>query len=151
MIEKIDHLGIAVESLEESIPVFRDILGLELVDIEEIAEQKVRIAKFRVGGIELELLEPTSPESPIAKFLLKRGQGIHHIAYAVDNIEENIVELIEKGARMIDNCPRTGAGGKKIAFIHPKSTAKILTEICEEPDDNRRKTARSETPPRQGP
>ncbi len=136
MIEKIDHLGIAVESLAETIPVFRDMLGLELVEEEEVPDQKVRVAKFRAGDVDIELLEPTSPDSPIAKFLSKRGQGIHHIAYETDDIRGQIEKLVDEGARMIDNVPRTGAGGKRIAFIHPKSTAKILTEICEEPNDD---------------
>lgn len=136
MIEKIDHLGIAVESLAETIPVFRDILGLELVEEEEVPDQKVRVAKFRAGDVDIELLEPTSPDSPIAKFLSKRGQGIHHIAYETDDISSQIEKLVDEGARMIDNVPRIGAGGKRIAFVHPKSTAKILTEICEEPNDN---------------
>jgi methylmalonyl-CoA/ethylmalonyl-CoA epimerase len=136
MIEKIDHLGIAVESLADTIPIFRDLLGLELLEEEEVPEQKVRVAKFRVGDVDIELLEPTSPESPIAKFLSARGQGIHHIAYKTDDICGQIEKLVDKGAAMIDNVPRTGAGGMKIAFIHPKSTAKILTEICEGHHDN---------------
>lgn len=136
MIEKIDHLGIAVESLAETIPVFRDMLGLEFVEEEEVPEQKVRVVKFRAGDVDIELLEPTSPDSPIAKFLSKRGQGIHHIAYKTDDIRGQIEKLVEEGARMIDNVPRTGAGGKRIAFVHPNSTAKILTEICEEANDN---------------
>ncbi len=131
MIEKIDHLGIAVESLADTIPIFRDVLGLELIEEEEVPDQKVRVAKFRAGDVDIELLEPTSPDSPIAKFLSARGQGIHHIAYKTDDISGQIEKIVDKGATMIDNVPRTGAGGMKIAFIHPKSTAKILTEICE--------------------
>ncbi|HHS51159.1 MAG TPA: methylmalonyl-CoA epimerase [candidate division Zixibacteria bacterium] len=131
MLEKIDHIGIAVESLEESIPVFRDLLGLEFLGEEEVPDQRVRVAKFDIGGVHIELLEPTSTDSPISQFIEKRGQGIHHISYRTNDIEGEIAGLISKGARMIDESPRIGAGGMKIAFVHPKSTAKVLTEICE--------------------
>ena len=128
-IDKIDHIGIAVDSLAESVPVFRDILGLKLIDEEEVPDQMVKVAKFEVGNVHIELLEPTSPESPIARFIEKRGQGVHHIAYHTDNIVETIEQIKARGARMIDETPRIGAGGIEIAFIHPKSTAKVLTEI----------------------
>ncbi|MCD6502121.1 methylmalonyl-CoA epimerase [bacterium] len=131
-IDKIDHIGIAVDSLAESVPVFRDILGLKLIDEEEVPDQMVKVAKFEVGNVHIELLEPTSPESPIARFIEKRGQGIHHIAYHTDNIVETIEQIKARGARMIDETPRIGAGGIEIAFVHPKSTAKVLTEICGE-------------------
>jgi len=131
-IDKIDHIGIAVDSLAESVPVFRDILGLKLIDEEEVPDQMVKVAKFEVGNVHIELLEPTSPESPIARFIEKRGQGVHHIAYHTDNIVETIEQIKARGARMIDETPRIGAGGIEIAFVHPKSTAKVLTEICGE-------------------
>ncbi len=131
MIKKIDHIGIAVESLSATIPVFAEILGLDFLGTEEVPEQMVKVAKFNVGGVHIELLEPTSPESPIAKFMEKKGQGIHHISYEVDGIEGCIEQLVEKNVAMIDKTPRIGAGGLKIAFIHPKDTAKVLTELCE--------------------
>ncbi|MCK5832375.1 methylmalonyl-CoA epimerase [bacterium] len=131
MLEKIDHIGIAVDNLDESILIFKDLLGLKFLGEEEVPDQKVRVAKFDIGGVHIELLEPTSPDSPISRFLEKKGQGIHHVAYRTDNIEAEISELIAKGAKMIDEKPRCGSGGLNIAFIHPKSTAKVLTEICE--------------------
>ncbi|MCD6246096.1 methylmalonyl-CoA epimerase [candidate division WOR-3 bacterium] len=132
MIKKIDHIGIAVEDLDSSIATFKDLLGLELVETEEVPDQKVKIAKFKVGDVDIELLQATSAESSIAKYIAKKGQGIHHIAYEVDGILKTISELEGKGARMIDKVPREGAGGKKIAFVHPKSTSNILTELCED-------------------
>ncbi len=131
MLERIDHIGIAVDSLAESIPVFRDILGLKFLGEEEVPDQKVRVAKFDVGGVHIELLEPTCADSPISQFLEKKGQGIHHVSYHSSDIEADIAGLIAKGAKMIDEKPRPGSGGLSIAFIHPKSTAKVLTEICE--------------------
>lgn len=132
MIKKIDHIGIAVENLDESIEIFKEQLGLKLIEREEVLEQMVNVAKFRVGNIDIELLEPTSQDSPIAKYIEKKGAGIHHIAYEVDDLDKSIKNLIDKGLRMIDIKPRKGAGNKKIAFIHPKSTVRILTELCEE-------------------
>ena len=131
MIEKIDHIGIAVESLTETVPVYRDLLGLDFLGEEEVPDQKVRVAKFAAGDVHIELLEPTAEDSPIAGFLERRGPGIHHIAYGVDDVEKTIEEMQSAGARMIDQSPRTGAGGIKIAFAHPRSTAKVLTEFCE--------------------
>jgi len=132
MIKKIDHIGIAVENLDESIKIFKEQLGLKLIEREEVLEQMVNVAKFRVGNVDIELLEPTSQNSPIAKYIEKKGVGIHHIAYEVDDLDKSIKNLIDKGLRMIDIKPRKGAGNKKIAFIHPKSTIKVLTELCEE-------------------
>lgn len=132
MIKKIDHIGIAVENLDESIEIFKEQLGLKLIEREEVLEQMVNVAKFRVGNVDIELLEPTSQDSPIAKYIEKKGVGIHHIAYEVDDLDKSIKNLIDKGLRMIDIKPRKGAGNKKIAFIHPKSTVRILTELCEE-------------------
>jgi methylmalonyl-CoA/ethylmalonyl-CoA epimerase len=132
MVEKISHIGFAVTSLEEQIPFYRDILGLEFTGTETVEDQKVKVAFFNVGDTRIELLEPTSEESPIAKFLASRGQGIHHIAYKVDNCEHAIKKLGSEGVRLIDTKPRTGAGGHSIAFVHPKSTFGILTEFTEE-------------------
>ncbi|MCK4505310.1 MAG: methylmalonyl-CoA epimerase [Candidatus Aegiribacteria sp.] len=130
-VSRIDHIGIAVESLEKTIPFYRDVLELELLSIEEVPSQKVRVAMFAIGNSRIELLEPTSPESPIAKAIEKRGQGVHHIAYAVDSAAAEIESFIEKGIRMIDAAPRDGAGGSKIAFVHPSDSGKVLTELCE--------------------
>lgn len=130
-VSRIDHIGIAVESLEKTIPFYRDVLELELLSIEEVPSQKVRVAMFAIGNSRIELLEPTSPESPIAKAIDKRGQGVHHIAYAVDSAVAEIESFIEKGIRMIDTTPRAGAGGSKIAFVHPSDSGKVLTELCE--------------------
>lgn len=130
-VSRIDHIGIAVENLEDSIPFYRDVLKLEFLGIEEVPSQKVRVAMFAIGNSRIELLEPTSQESPVAKAIEKRGQGIHHIAYAVDSVEAEIELISEKGIRMIDTAPRSGAGGSKIAFIHPSDTGRVLTELCE--------------------
>ena len=130
-VKGIDHIGIAVESLDESVPFYRDCLGLVFLGFEEVPSQMVKVAMFQVGESRIELLEPTAPESPIARALEKRGQGIHHIAYSVDDAEEQIRELVDRGARMIDSAPRDGAGGARIAFVHPASSGKVLTELCE--------------------
>jgi methylmalonyl-CoA/ethylmalonyl-CoA epimerase len=131
-ISHIEHLGIAVKSLEEAIPYYEKVLGLECYNIEEVADQRVRTAFFKVGGTKIELLEPTSPESTIAKFIENRGEGVHHIAFAVKGIEAALAEAEEKGVRLIDKTPRAGAEGLTIAFLHPKSTGGVLTEFCEE-------------------
>lgn len=131
---KIDHLGIAVHSIEEAKKLFQDILGLKFEGSETVAEQKVTTAFFPVGDSEVELLESTAPDGPIAKYLEKRGEGIQHIAFRVENIEEALAELKEKGIRLIDEKPRLGAGGAKIAFLHPKSTHGVLIEISERED-----------------
>ena len=128
---KIDHLGIAVNSIEEGKNFWTDALGLEFEGSETVEEQKVTTAFFPVGESEVELLESTAPDGPIAKFLEKMGQGIHHVAFRVDNIEAALAELKEKGVRLIDEKPRKGAGGAKIAFLHPKATNGILVELCE--------------------
>ena len=128
---KIDHLGIAVHSIEEAKKLFQDTLGLKFEGSETVAEQKVTTAFFPVGDSEVELLESTAPDGPIAKYLEKRGEGIQHIAFRVENIEEALAELKEKGIRLIDEKPRLGAGGAKIAFLHPKSTHGVLIEISE--------------------
>lgn len=131
MLEKINHLGIAVTSIEEAIPWYRDTLGMVFGGMEEVAEQKVRVAFFQIGETKLELLEPTAEDSPIAMFLAKNGQGIHHVAYEVKDIEEAIRQMEKAGARMIDKTPRMGAHGTRIAFVHPKSSSGVLTELCQ--------------------
>ena len=131
---KIDHLGIAVNSIEEAKELFQDTLGLEFEGTETVEEQKVTTAFFPVGDSEVELLESTAPDGPVAKYLEKRGEGIQHIAFRVENLEEALVELKEKGIRLIDEKPRTGAGGAKIAFLHPKATHGVLIELSERED-----------------
>lgn len=135
MVKKVDHIGVAVKNLEDSLKFYQDTLGLELAGVEVVEEQKVRVAFLPVGDTEVELLESTDPEGPIAKFIEKKGEGIQHIAYKVENIEEAIKEMEEKGVRMIDKTPRYGAGGAKIAFCHPKSTKGVLVELCQRDDD----------------
>lgn len=128
---KIDHLGIAVKSVADGEKFWTDALGLACEGSETIAEQKVATAFFPVGESEVELLEPTAADSPVARFLEKKGEGIHHVAFQVENIEAALIELKEKGVRLIDETPRYGAGGAKIAFIHPAATRGILVELCE--------------------
>ncbi len=128
----IEHLGIAVANLEESIKYYEDVLGFKCYSIEEVADQKVRTAFFQVGQTKIELLESTSPDGPIGKFIEKKGEGIHHIAFAVENIEDALTEVKEKGIRLIDEKSRPGAEGLSIAFLHPKSTQGVLTEFCED-------------------
>ena len=128
---KIDHLGIAVKSINEGKKFWGDLLGLWLEDSEAMAEEKLITTFFPIGESEIELLETTDPEGPIGRYLEKRGEGVHHIALRVENIEEALKELKEKGIRLIDEKPRKGAGGAKIAFLHPKSTNGVLVELCE--------------------
>lgn len=132
-ISKIEHLGIAVTSIEEALPYYEQVLGFECYNIETVEDQKVRTAFLRVGETKIELLEPTSPDSTIAKFIENRGQGIHHIAYKVDDgVQKALAECESKSIRVIDKAPRKGAEGLQIAFLHPKSTQGVLTELCEE-------------------
>ena len=131
MIQKIDHIGVAVKSIDGAMKVYTEILGLKVTGIETIEEQKVKTAFIPVGESEIELLESTSPDGPIAKFIEKRGEGIQHIALRVDNLEEKLKELKDKGVHLIDEHPRAGAGGAKIAFIHPRYTKGVLIELCE--------------------
>ena len=131
MTNKLNHIGIAVKNLENSIPFYRDQLGMEFEGSEEVTEQKVRVAFLKVGDSRIELLEPTSPDSPVAKFLEKNGEGIHHLAYEVADIVAALAELKEKAVRLIDEQPRHGAHGSLIAFLHPKATGGVLTEICQ--------------------
>ncbi len=130
-VSKIEHLGIAVSNLQDAVPFWEGVLGLKCYNVEEVADQKVRTAFFMVGETKIELLEPTSPESTVAKFIETRGEGFHHVAYAVENIEEALAEAEAKGVRLIDKTPRKGAEGMTIAFLHPKSTGGVLTELCE--------------------
>ena len=128
---KIDHLGIAVNSIDEGKDFWSGVLGLNFEGAETVAEQKVTTAFFPVGDSEVELLESTAPDGPVAKYIEKRGQGIQHVAFRVENIEEALAELKEKGVKLIDQQPRIGAGGAKIAFLHPKATAGVLVELCQ--------------------
>lgn len=131
MTQKINHIGIAVRSIEASLPFYRDALGMPFEGTEEVAEQKVRVAFLGVGESRIELLEPTSDDSPVAKFLEKNGEGIHHIAYEVEDLQAALEGLREKGVRLIDEVPRRGAHGTLIAFLHPKGTGGVLTELCQ--------------------
>jgi len=131
MLTKINHIGIAVKSLDDSLPFYRDQLSMSFAGIEEVAEQKVRVAMLQVGESKIELLEPTSDDSPVAKFIEKNGPGIHHLAYEVDDLEAAIARLMAEGTRMIDEQPRAGAHGSRIAFVHPKSSNGVLTELCQ--------------------
>ena len=128
---KIDHLGIAVNSIEDGRKFWSDTLGLSFEGTETVAEQKVTTAFFPVGESEVELLESTAPDGPIAKYIEKKGTGIQHVALRVENIEEALAELKQKGVQLIDQTPRHGAGGARIAFLHPKATGGVLVELCQ--------------------
>ncbi len=127
----IEHIGIAVSNLAASVALYEQVFGLKCYNIEEVADQKVRTAFFRIGQTKIELLESTDPEGPIAKFIEKKGEGIHHIAFAVENIDDKLRQADKKGVRLIDANPRKGAEGLNIAFLHPKSTGGVLIELCE--------------------
>lgn len=129
--KKINHIGIAVKNIEVSGPFYRDVLGMALEGTEEVAEQQVKVAFLAVGESRIELLEPTSPTSPVARFLEKNGEGIHHVAYEVADLEAVLADLKAKGVRLIDEVPRAGAHGTRIAFLHPKATGGVLTELCQ--------------------
>jgi methylmalonyl-CoA/ethylmalonyl-CoA epimerase len=131
-ISHIEHIGIAVKDLQTAIPYYENVLGLKCYNIEEVTDQKVKTAFFKVGQTKLELLEPTSEESAVAKFIEKKGEGVHHIAFRVDNVANALAECESKGVQLIDKAPRKGAEGLSIAFLHPKSTLGVLTEFCEE-------------------
>ena len=130
MLNIIDHVGVAVKDLDETIKIY-EALGLKAQGIEVVEEQKVRVAFFPLGDSEVEFLESTSPDGPIAKYIDKKGVGVQHIAFRVDNLEESLAEMKEKGIQLIDEKPRYGAGGARIAFLHPKSTGGVLIELCE--------------------
>jgi methylmalonyl-CoA/ethylmalonyl-CoA epimerase len=129
-ITHIEHIGIAVQNLEEAIAYYQDVLGLKCYAVEEVADQKVKTAFFQVGGTKIELLESTDPEGPIGKFLENKGQGVHHIAFAVDGVDSALSDVESKGVRLIDKSARKGAEGLNIGFLHPKSTLGVLTEFC---------------------
>jgi len=129
-ISHIEHLGIAVKSIAEQLPYYEQVLGVTCYNIEEVADQKVRTAFFKIGQTKIELLEATGEDSPIAKFIEKRGEGIHHIAFAVPDVQKALDEASSQGIQLIDKAPRQGAEGLQIAFIHPKSTHGVLTELC---------------------
>jgi len=131
VIEKIDHIGIAVRSLEKARVFYEQVLGLRCLGVEEVPGQQVRVAFFQVGGVRVELLEPTDTDGPVARFLEGGGEGVHHIAYAVKGIEACLRQASRAGCRLVHRSPVAGAGGKKIAFLHPKSTFGVLTEFCE--------------------
>ena len=131
MFKKIDHIGVAVKNLENSLHLFKDILGMQYSGEEVVEEQNVKVAFLPIGESEIELLESTSPNGNIARYIEKKGEGIHHIAFEVDDLEPMLEELQQKGIRLIDKEPRYGAGGTRIAFLHPKNTNGILVELCE--------------------
>jgi len=131
LIKKIDHVGIAVKDLAAAIKFYEGLLGLKVTDTEVVEDQKVKVAFLPTGDSEVELLESTTPDGPVAKYIEKNGEGIQHIAFRVDNLSEKLAELKEKGVRLIDEKPRRGAGGAMIAFLHPKSTSGTLVELCE--------------------
>ncbi|AEA34019.1 methylmalonyl-CoA epimerase [Hippea maritima] len=128
MIKKVDHIGVAVKSLDKAIALYRDVLGFELLEIEEVDSQKVRVAKFDINGVHIEFLEPTSEESPIYKYIDKKGEGLHHIAYFTDDIDGELKKLKEGGIQLINNEPVKGSSNTMIAFVHPKSSI-VLTEL----------------------
>lgn len=129
-ISHIEHIGIAVDNLDEAIAYYQDVLGLKCYAIEEVADQKVKTAFFQVGDTKIELLESTDPEGPIGKFIEKKGAGVHHLAFAVDNVDNALKTVETKGVRLIDQQKRKGAEGLNIGFLHPKSTLGVLTEFC---------------------
>jgi methylmalonyl-CoA epimerase len=133
MVKKIDHIGIAVQSIEKARKFYEEVLGLAFEKIDTVASQKVKVAFFAIGDIHIELLEATGPDSPIAKFIEKNGEGIHHIAYACDNIEQQLDQAKQAGVKLINAEPVPGAGDKKVAFLHPKSSFGVLTEFCSWP------------------
>lgn len=133
----IEHIGIAVKSLETAIPFYEEMLGLKCYSVEEVADQKVKTAFFKIGQTKIELLESTDPEGAIGKFIENKGEGIHHIAFSTEEgVQKSLDELAEKGIRLIDKAPRNGAEGLRIGFLHPKSTLGVLTELCENPNEN---------------
>ena len=135
-VKSINHIGIAVRSLDEQRDFYEKTLGALFEHVEEVPSQRVRVAFYRIGDIRIELLEPTDPASTIASFLEKRGEGLHHVAYTVEDIKARIAELKSDGLRMIDEAPRTGSHHMQIAFLHPKSTYGVLTELCELPPEH---------------
>jgi len=131
-ISHIEHIGIAVQNISDHLPYYENVLGLKCYNIEEVIDQKVKTAFFKVGQTKIELLEPTSEESTIAKFIEKKGEGVHHIAFAVPDLTEALSEAEGKNIQLVDKIPRRGAEGLQIAFLHPKSTGSVLTELCQQ-------------------
>ena len=131
MTKKINHIGVAVRSIDAATPFYRDVLGMVFEGTEVVAEQKVKVAFFSVGESRVELLEPTADDSPVAKFLEKNGEGTHHVAYEVDDLVATLAKLKAAGVRLIDEVPRCGAHGTRIAFLHPKASGGVLTELCQ--------------------
>ena len=134
-VKAVNHIGIAVRSIDAQRQFYEGILGAVFEGCEDVPSQRVRVGFFRIGDVRLELLEPSDPSSTIAAFLEKRGEGLHHVALTVERIEDRIAELKQSGVRMIDEAPRPGAHHMRIAFLHPKSTFGVLTELCEPPDE----------------
>jgi len=132
MIRKIQHIGIAVRSLQEAVPFYRDVLGLEFLGTEEVAEQKIRAAIFRVGESTIEVIESTEPDGPVGKFLERNGEGVHHLCFQVEDAAAALARAKGKGVRLIDETPRAGVHGMRIGFLHPKSTFGVLTEFAQE-------------------
>lgn len=128
--KSIEHIGIAVKNLEESIKYYEDVLGLKCYAIEEVKDQKVKTAFFKIGEVKIELLESTDPQGPIGKFIEKKGSGVHHLAFKVEDVQSSLSKVKEKGVQLIDEKPRAGAEGLQIGFLHPKSTGGVLTEFC---------------------
>lgn len=137
MFKKISHVAIAVKNLDEAIKTFSELTGIENYHIETVEEQKVRVATFKIGESRIELTQPTSPDSPVAKFIEKRGEGIHHIAFEVDDINEEMNRVKEKNFQLVDSAPRHGANNSLIAFIHPKSVNGVLVELTQEKKGNK--------------
>ncbi|MDI3310827.1 MAG: methylmalonyl-CoA epimerase [Thermoanaerobacterium sp.] len=135
MIKKVDHIGIAVKSIEEASKFYEGVLGQKISEIETLSSENLKTAFIQIGDVEIELLEATSSDSPVAKFIEEKGEGIQHIALEVDDIEASLEKLKSKGVRLIDETPKIGAGGSKIAFVHPKSTNGILLELCQKQCD----------------
>ena len=131
MTKKINHIGVAVRSIDAATPFYRDVLGMVFEGTEVVAEQKVKVAFFSVGESRIELLEPIADDSPVAKFIEKNGEGTHHVAYEVDDLVATLARLKAAGVRLIDEVPRCGAHGTKIAFLHPKASGGVLTELCQ--------------------
>ncbi len=135
MLKKIDHIGIAVKNLDEALAFYEDALGLKATGTEVVEEQKVKVAFLPLGDSKIELLESTDPEGPVAKFIEARGEGVQHIAVRVEDIDQKLQDMENKGVRLIDKSPRYGAGGAKIAFLHPKSTSGVLLELCQRDEE----------------
>jgi methylmalonyl-CoA/ethylmalonyl-CoA epimerase len=136
MLKKINHIAIAVNNIEEAAKFYKNVLGLTLTGIEVVTAQKTKVGFFKIGESNIELVQPAEPDSPVAKFLETKGQGIHHICFEVDDIETEVKVFLEKGATMIDQKPRRGAHNTKVAFVHPKSSGGVLIELCELPKES---------------